>query len=40
MAKPPDHAIANALEQLAKQYRKTADADQNIDFNVIEISPD
>jgi hypothetical protein len=34
----PDHAIANALEQLANQYRKTADADQNIDWSAVEQS--
>jgi hypothetical protein len=34
----PDHAIANALEQLANQYRKTADADQSIDWSAVEQS--
>ncbi len=34
----PDHAIANALEQLANQYRKTADADQNIDWSAVDRS--
>jgi hypothetical protein len=34
----PDHAIANALEQLANRYRKTADAQQNIDWYAVEES--
>jgi phosphoribosylformylglycinamidine (FGAM) synthase PurS component len=34
----PDHAIAQALEQLATQYRKTADAQQNVDWYAVEES--
>jgi hypothetical protein len=34
----PDHPIANALEQLANEYRKTADAQQNIDWSAVEHS--
>jgi hypothetical protein len=34
----PDHAIACALEQLAKQYRQIAEAQQNPDWYTVEES--
>jgi phosphoribosylformylglycinamidine (FGAM) synthase PurS component len=34
----PEHAIACALEQLAEQYRQLAEAQQNLDWDVVEQS--
>jgi hypothetical protein len=34
----PEHAIACALEQLAEQYRKIAEAQQNLDWYTVEES--